>query len=141
MKFRSTFFAIAAWALSLNAVAQETYGTLPPLHVDGNYLKDEQGNKVVLHGVMDTPNTYFNGGRWQGSKAQGWWDDYNDTGAKNCRTYFKKLLIDTAPQGPFDAAACILTLLGRMEAAVPGRLTARRKGMAKQTSANILAHV
>ena len=106
MKFRSTFFAIAAWALSLNAVAQETYGTLPPLHVDGNYLKDEQGNKVVLHGVMDTPNTYFNGGRWQGSKAQGWWDDYNDTGAKNCRTYFKKLF--TAITNNEQGAYCTL---------------------------------
>ena len=91
MNLKTTLFAISAWVLSLSAMAQVTYKTLPPLHVDGNHMKDEQGNIVVLHGVMDTPNTYFNGGRWQGSKAQGWWDDYNDTGAKNCITYFTKL--------------------------------------------------
>ena len=106
MKLKSTFIALSAWVLSLNAVAQETYGSLPPLHVDGNQLKDEQGNKVVLHGVMDTPNTYFNGGRWQGSKAQGWWDDYNDTGAKNCRAYFKKLF--TAITDHEQGAYCTL---------------------------------
>ena len=91
MKLKITLLAMSAWMLSLAALAQGTYYNLPPLHVDGNQMKDEKGNIVVLHGVMDTPNTYFNGGRWQGSKAQGWWDDYNDTGAKNCITYFNKL--------------------------------------------------
>lgn len=91
MKLKITLLAMSAWMLSLAAMAQGTYYNLPPLHVDGNQMKDEKGNIVVLHGVMDTPNTYFNGGRWQGSKAQGWWDDYNDTGAKNCITYFNKL--------------------------------------------------
>lgn len=91
MKLRITLLAMSAWMLSLAAMAQKTFYNLPPLHVDGNQMKDEKGNVVVLHGVMDTPNTYFNGGRWQGSKAQGWWDDYNDTGAKNCINYFNKL--------------------------------------------------
>ena len=37
---------------------------LPALHVEGRWLVDDSGNRVVLHGVMDTPNAWFNGGRW-----------------------------------------------------------------------------
>lgn len=36
----------------------------PSIHVDGEYLTDTHGNKVVLHGVMDTPSPYFNNYRW-----------------------------------------------------------------------------
>lgn len=45
-------------------VQKQTAGQLPSLHVDGRQLKDTHGNTVVLHGVMDTPNPYFNSGRW-----------------------------------------------------------------------------
>ena len=64
---------------------------LPTLHTEGRWLVDAHGNHVVLHGVMDTPSNYFNGDRWRGSRERGWWDDYNDTGAKNCLAYFEKL--------------------------------------------------
>lgn len=56
---------------------------MPPLHVDGNQLKDPYGNKVVLHGVMDTPNPYFSSWRW-GSTASS-----STVGA--CLNYFEKL--------------------------------------------------
>ncbi len=82
----STLFICAAVIAAAQGVKP-----LPALHVDGKWLVDTHGNHVVLHGVMDTPNTYFNNNRWQGSKAQGWWDDYNDTGVKNCQLYFEKL--------------------------------------------------
>ena len=64
---------------------------LPTLHVEGKWLVDKHGNHVVLHGVMDTPNMYFNGWRW-GSP----WDwsnqsDYNSNGAKKCLDYFEKI--------------------------------------------------
>ena len=75
-------------SVAMPAEAQQTVAGLPPLHVDGRFFKDEQGNKVVLHGVMDTPNNYFNGGRWEGSKAKGWWDHYNSVGETNCIAYF-----------------------------------------------------
>lgn len=65
------------------AKAQLATPYLPPLHVEGNVLKDVNGNKVVLHGVMDTPSMWFNSNRWNGG--------YNSTGATNCKTYFKKL--------------------------------------------------
>ena len=74
---------------------------LPSLHVEGKWLVDKHGNQVVLHGVMDTPSSYFNGGRWHGVKTGQWkdsngnwhdvWDDYNDTGAANCLAYFDKI--------------------------------------------------
>ena len=64
---------------------------LPTLHVEGKWLVDKHGNHVVLHGVMDTPNMYFNGWRW-GSP----WDwenpaDYDRDGAPKCLAYFEKL--------------------------------------------------
>ena len=76
------------WALG--AMAQEVK-PLPSLHTEGRWLVDKHGNQVVLHGVMDTPSNYFNGGRWEGSKALGWWDHYNETGATNCLAYFEKI--------------------------------------------------
>lgn len=69
--------------LPVFATAQVATPYLPPLHVDGNVLKDVNGNKVVLHGVMDTPSMWFNSNRWSGG--------YNSTGASNCISYFKKL--------------------------------------------------
>ena len=77
------FWAVGAWAQGVKP--------LPSLHTEGRWLVDKHGNQVVLHGVMDTPSNYFNGGRWEGSKALGWWDHYNDTGAANCLAYFEKL--------------------------------------------------
>lgn len=42
--------------------ASSIYSTpLPTLHVEGRYLCDTHGNRVTLHGVMDTPSPYFNG--------------------------------------------------------------------------------
>ena len=55
---------------------------LPTLHVEGRWLVDQHGNHVVLHGVMDTPSAWFNGGRW------GW--SYDDAGRQRCLDYFEK---------------------------------------------------
>ena len=73
--FLSAFFLAAA------AFAQ--FGVTSPLHVEGKYFVDPHGNKVVLHGVMDTPSMWFNNNRWTGG--------YNETGATNCKAYFKKI--------------------------------------------------
>ena len=70
-------------SVAMPAEAQQTVAGLPPLHVDGRFFKDEQGNKVVMHGVMDTPNDYFNGYRW------GW--GCNDGNISACISYFEKL--------------------------------------------------
>lgn len=84
MRLKTTFFAIVAMMASMTSMAQEVaYGNLQPLHVDGNQLKDPYGNKVVLHGVMDTPSPYFNSWRWGNSAT--------DNNVAACVNYFNKL--------------------------------------------------
>jgi len=80
------------WLMLLSCITIWAQGVkpLPTLHVEGRWLVDKHGNQVVLHGVMDTPNMYFNGWRW-GSP----WDanptNYNDAGVSKCLPYFEKL--------------------------------------------------
>ncbi|MCQ2192485.1 MAG: carbohydrate-binding protein [Paludibacteraceae bacterium] len=59
----------------------------PPLHVDGKYMKDPNGNKVVLHGVMDTPSMWFNSDRWTS------WDigGYVPAACPRAQAYFTKI--------------------------------------------------
>ncbi len=63
---------------------------LPPLHVEGRWLVDPHGNHVVLHGVMDTPNMYFNDWRW-GSPWGSPSVNYDAAGATKCKAYFSKI--------------------------------------------------
>ncbi len=79
-------------AVMLTAAASWAQGVkpLPTLHVEGKWLMDSHGNHVVLHGVMDTPNMYFNGWRW-GSPWDGSGTGYNSTGVTKCLAYFEKL--------------------------------------------------
>ena len=46
----------------------QTTTELPALKVSGKQLVDPTGKAIQLHGVMDTPNRYFNGWRWQSWK-------------------------------------------------------------------------
>ena len=83
---RIFLFAALLWALAIGAQGVKP---LPTLHVEGRWLVDKHGNQVVLHGVMDTPNMWFNDQRW------GWyWTDgtsYDDDGVKKCLAYFEKI--------------------------------------------------
>ena len=72
---------IAILCLACTTWAQ--FGTISPLHVEGNQLKDPHGNTVVLHGFMDTPSPYFNNNRW------GYSCDDNTVSA--CITYFDRI--------------------------------------------------
>lgn len=63
---------------------------LPSLHVEGRWLVDTHGNHVVLHGVMDTPNMYFNDYRW-GSPWGNGAVHYDNNGAEKCKAYFHKI--------------------------------------------------
>ena len=86
---------IAALSVCLAAaMACQAQGTqpLPTLRVEGRWLVDTHGNHVVLHGVMDTPNAYFNGGRW------GW--SYDTAGRQRCINYFEKVF------GGLEEAKC-----------------------------------
>ncbi len=83
---------IITWLMLLGCITIWAQGVkpLPTLHVEGRWLVDKHGNQVVLHGVMDTPNMYFNDWRW-GSP----WDanptNYDDAGVAKCLPYFEKI--------------------------------------------------
>ena len=78
--------------LSLSSEVQaQGVKPLPSIHVDGKWLVDKHGNHVVLHGVMDTPNMYFNGWRWGSPWDASNYADYNNDGQKKCLAYFEKI--------------------------------------------------
>ena len=71
-------------AFALMSMAGHAADNLPDLHVEGKNLVDSEGKTVVLHGVMDTPNRYFNGNRW-GTGG------YNVNDVPPCLDYFEKM--------------------------------------------------
>ena len=75
--------------LCIDSATAQGVKPLPSLHVEGRWLVDKHGNHVVLHGVMDTPNMYFNGWRWGSPWTDG--TNYDDSGAAKCLAYFEKL--------------------------------------------------
>ena len=95
MKRKSIFLTFALIVL-MPLVASAQFGTLSPLHVEGTQLQDEQGNHVVLHGVMDTPSPYFNNGRWGSSASVAY--------VGKCIDYFEKLY--TAVTDTLQGAYC-----------------------------------
>lgn len=67
------------------------------IHVEGRYLVSERGERIMLHGVMDTPSPYFSGYRW----GRIW--QCEDKHIPAALTYFDKIftaVTDTA-QGSF----------------------------------------
>lgn len=84
--FFISYFILTSWT----AVQAQGVKPLPTLHVEGRWLVDTHGNHVVLHGVMDTPNMYFNGWRW-GTPWEASPTNYDAAGAKKCLKYFEKL--------------------------------------------------
>ena len=79
------------WLMLLGCITIWAQGVkpLPTLHVEGRWLVDKHGNQVVLHGVMDTPNMFFNDWRWGAPWTDG--TDYNDASVQKCLAYFEKL--------------------------------------------------
>ena len=71
-------------ALALMSMAGHAADNLPGLRVEGKNLVDSEGKTVVLHGVMDTPNRYFNGNRW----GMGGYEVGDET---PCLNYFEKM--------------------------------------------------
>ena len=82
MNRKKLLISLAMAMLSMAGLAADN---LPALRVQGKNLVDANGKTVVLHGVMDTPNRYFNGWRWQQWKA-----DYSEADIKPCLEYFSK---------------------------------------------------
>ena len=82
MNRKKLLISLAMAMLSMAGLAADN---LPALRVQGKNLVDANGKTVVLHGVMDTPNRYFNGWRWQQWKA-----DYSEADIQPCLEYFSK---------------------------------------------------
>lgn len=83
MNRKKLLISLAMAMLSMAGLAADN---LPALRVQGKNLVDANGKTVVLHGVMDTPNRYFNRERWQKWKA-----DYSEVDIQPCLEYFSKL--------------------------------------------------
>ena len=81
MKKKKLLLSLAMAMMSLAGLAAND---LPALHVEGKNLVDANGKTVVLHGVMDTPNRYFNGNRWGVG-------GYNVSDITPCLDYFEKM--------------------------------------------------
>lgn len=81
---------------TLPAVAQ--YGVVQPLHIEGNQFKDPYGNRVVLHGVMETPSPYFNKNLWGYA--------CNDGTVSACLNFFEKII--TGCTSPAKGTYCNL---------------------------------
>lgn len=84
-----------AWLSATIAEADE----LPALKVSGRQLVDPTGRAVQLHGVMDTPNRYFNDYKWQAWKAT-----YETSDIAPCLAYFEKIF--TAVTDKSQGAYC-----------------------------------
>ncbi|ASB48785.1 RICIN domain-containing protein [Alkalitalea saponilacus] len=67
---------------------------LPPLHVDGRYLKDPCGNNVLLHGVAITPSPWFNGCMYGNEHCR--WENYDVQGCLNYNFAIINRLTDTS---------------------------------------------
>ena len=65
MNRKKLLISLAMAMLSMAGLAADN---LPALRVQGKNLVDANGKTVVLHGVMDTPNRYFNG--WRGKSGR-----------------------------------------------------------------------
>ena len=93
MKLKAFILTASLWLTGLAAMAQVSIGGLSPLHVDGRQMKDQHGNTVVLHGVMDTPSMWFNGYFDENGNQHPYWTggyDQTGTGKTNCLNYFEK---------------------------------------------------
>lgn len=80
------------------------FGATPDLKVSGKEFVDPTGKAVTLHGVMDTPNCYFNGGRWG-------WINYNSPSTNDitaCKNYFKKVFEAITKKGGQGSTYCNL---------------------------------
>lgn len=105
--------------------AQVMVPNCPPLHVDGNQLRDPAGNKVVLHGVMDTPSAWFNNNRW---------GSVNDANISACVNYFNTLF--TAMTNP-EAGTYANIFRLHLDPCWTNKATSMAKGFTKQNGKTI----
>ena len=95
------FISILLPTLAAAQTPVSYFGAIPDLKVSGNEFVDPTGKAVTLHGVMDTPSAYFNGGRWTNGVK---WANYGDlSNITPCLSYFTKIFqaIDNPAKGTY----------------------------------------
>jgi hypothetical protein len=70
----------------------------PPLHVEGNQLKDPTGKSVLLHGWMQPTETWFNGGGQRYSNPTDWTDPDDVAGMLDFLKDAATVMSDTKPK-------------------------------------------
>lgn len=70
----------------------------PPLHVEGNKLKDPTGNNVLLHGWMQPTASWFNGEGRQYHDPTDWTNPDNIAGMLNFLKEEATVMSDTSPR-------------------------------------------
>lgn len=95
MKKRSFFICavmlVAALSASIaNAATRPSWEKCSYIHVEGNHLVNEEGEQVMLHGIMDTPSPYFCGYRFTNGQFVDLYQD-GDKWVSPCIQYFQKL--------------------------------------------------
>ncbi|MBQ8098020.1 MAG: cellulase family glycosylhydrolase, partial [Bacteroidaceae bacterium] len=91
-----TWTLVLVCCLSVLSLSARRNTSLPALKVRGNQLTDPRGRTVMLHGVMDTPNPYFNRYRWG--------HEVGDAAVPRCLSYFDRLF--TAITDTLHGAHC-----------------------------------
>ncbi len=70
----------------------------PPLHVEGNQLKDPTGKSVLLHGWMQPTETWFNGGGSRYSNPSDWTSPNDVAGMLSFLKDAATVMTDTTPK-------------------------------------------
>ncbi|MFP4017062.1 MAG: hypothetical protein ACLFUI_08510, partial [Halanaerobiales bacterium] len=70
----------------------------PPLHIEGNQLKDPTGKNVLLHGWMQPTDTWFNGEGNQYNNPTDWTNPDNVAGMLNFLKSEATVMSDTSPR-------------------------------------------
>ena len=78
--------------------------------VQGKNRVDANGKTVVLHGVMDTPNRYFNGWRWQQWKA-----DYSEADIQQMCIRDRTEIAHRGGEGLSHAVRMVITKDGKLK--------------------------
>lgn len=87
-----TFAMMLSLAVTVDVAAQSrpSFEKCSYIHVEGNHLTNEEGEQVMLHGIMDTPSPYFCGYRFTDGHYVDLYRD-GDTWVSPCIKYFQKL--------------------------------------------------
>lgn len=99
--FTAIVFSLIFLSVNVEVFAWQGMPT-PPLHVEGNKLKDPTGKDVLLHGWMQAIETWFNGGGSRYRNPSDWTNPEDVAGMLNFLCDAADVMTDTLPKYGFD---------------------------------------